>query len=1040
MENNQFELEEYSNLFKAYELTENIVLKNYLRDLTQYSVVPIDSSSLQDINLESTVRLYKLEQLTYKKDDNITLKLSSVYNSVASSGGNIVVIIDSEGVTTENINFYIGVRNDFGRQALTTSMEILERSINGNFIGSSFHEIKDAKLTELVNNIFLESTSSVPVITSVSGVARIEKNEKQLTNHKKFYGIENFIEAMRGTPYTGIFIADTLSKNKIDRIRTGYEDLYTSLVPLAKKQLSYNKSNSKSVNINISKSITEAITTGVSYSQSHSDSVNNTNSFSKSKGKNIALSFILSAGANNSTSEAINEGQGTSDTQQNGHSEANMQGSQEQEGKGTTEGYTQGYNLQIGVENKKAIDLLERIDKQLRRINEKENAGMFNCCAYFISVDKQDAIVAANTYKSLVLGDSIESEANIVNIWADNVGKRNLLRKYLRNFVHPKFSADHNELQSIIYSNGSIVNGNELATNIGLPMVSVPGLDINEHASFGRNTLDYDDSQSIELGMLHYMGYNHGKSKVKLNLNSLTSHTFVTGSTGAGKTNVVCNMLHEFRKKKIKFLVIEPTKGEYKNIFGDMEDVHVYGTNPFETDLLLINPFGFSSGIHVLEHIERLTEIFNACWPMYAAMPAVLKEAIERAYLHAGWDLNTSKNKYSKYGINLYPEFEDVLREVRYVIRNSEFSDDNQGDYIGALCTRIRSLTNGIYKQIFVNSDIDEHSLFDENVIIDLSRVFSSEIKSLIMGLMIMKLQEYRMSSDLGFNNDLKHITVLEEAHNLLRRTSLEQSSESSNLMGKSVEMISNAIAEMRTYGEGFIIADQAPGLLDMSVIRNTNTKIILRLPESSDRELVGKAASLNEEQIVETAKLDTGVAAIYQNNWKSAILCQVNYVDSKEKKFKFNGAKVNHDGDLKTKVLSFILNGENTCVELRPQIEKEIYRSTFGTQTKICILRLINATKKIQKDMIMEKIICDEFLLEKIFEDAECYLNDIEIWYEEIRSALINNNTYLTDESVIQKIAVVITKCMADKLHGKKYDDFLINLIEYLQDEKKVE
>ena len=63
-----------------------------------------------------------------------------------------------------------------------------------------------------------------------------------------------------------------------------------------------------------------------------------------------------------------------------------------------------------------------------------------------------------------------------------------------------------------------------------------------------------------------------------------------------------------------------------------------------------------------------------------------------------------------------------------------------------------------------------------------------------------------------------------------MKRTSTEQVSESSNLIGKSVEMLANSIAEMRTYGEGFIIADQAPGLLDLSVIRNTNTKIIVRL------------------------------------------------------------------------------------------------------------------------------------------------------------------------------------------------------------------
>ena len=68
--------------------------------------------------------------------------------------------------------------------------------------------------------------------------------------------------------------------------------------------------------------------------------------------------------------------------------------------------------------------------------------------------------------------------------------------------------------------------------------------------------------------------------------------------------------------------------------------------------------------------------------------------------------------------------------------------------------------------------------------------------------------------------------------------------------------MLANAIAEMRTYGEGFIIADQAPGLMDMSVIRNTNTKIIMRLPDYYDRELVGKAANLDEDQITELAKL----------------------------------------------------------------------------------------------------------------------------------------------------------------------------------------
>ena len=101
---------------------------------------------------------------------------------------------------------------------------------------------------------------------------------------------------------------------------------------------------------------------------------------------------------------------------------------------------------------------------------------------------------------------------------------------------------------------------------------------------------------------------------------------------------------------------------------------------------------------------------------------------------------------------------------------------------------------------IFTADDIEDNELFDENVIVDLSRVGSTETKALIMGILILKLQEHRIACTDEPNSDLRHVTVLEEAHNLLKRTSTEQSSETSNLLGKSVEMLANSIAEMRTY------------------------------------------------------------------------------------------------------------------------------------------------------------------------------------------------------------------------------------------------
>ena len=162
--------------------------------------------------------------------------------------------------------------------------------------------------------------------------------------------------------------------------------------------------------------------------------------------------------------------------------------------------------------------------------------------------------------------------------------------------------------------------------------------------------------------------------------------------------------------------------------------------------------------------------------------------------------------------------------------------------------------------------------LFDQNTIIDLSRVGSAETKSLVMGIMILKLNEYRMAGAVQTNRGLHHVTVMEEAHNLLRRCD----GQADPLQAKSVEMISNSIAEMRTYGEGFLIVDQSPGAVDVSAIKNTNTKIIMRLPDFDDCIAVGKAAALSDEQISEISRLGTGEAVITQNNWLESVLSKI--------------------------------------------------------------------------------------------------------------------------------------------------------------------
>ena len=557
---------------------------------------------------------------------------------------------------------------------------------------------------------------------------------------------------------------------------------------------------------------------------------------------------------------------------------------------------------------------LEILEEQMKRYEQSTALGMWDFAAYILSEDQNVASNVAHSYLALTQGEKSYVSNTSINLWRGDLGEESgdasEICKYLRDLRHPLFGLNplifeedtSVSLYPSVVTATTSLSGKELAYSLNFPRKSIAGLPVIECAQFGRNIVKYDldpaKGEDLSIGNIFHMHHREPEI-VSLRKSSLASHVFITGSTGSGKSNTVYRILEEAVEKKTCFMVIEPAKGEYKNIVSGFEKkVDVYGTNPDLTDLLRINPFSFPKGIHVFEHLDRLVEIFNVCWPMYAAMPAVLKSAIEKSYEDCGWNLTESVNPF---GEDLYPTFKDVARNIKTIIDTSEYDAENKGAYKGSLLTRLQSLTNGINGMIFTENAVPEEDLFEKNVIIDLSRVGSNETKSLLMGMLVLKLQEFRISHANGINVPLRHLTVLEEAHNLLKRTSTEQSSETANIAGKSVEMISNAIAEMRTYGEGFIIVDQAPGLLDMAAIRNTNTKIIMRLPDQEDRELVGRAANLNNDQIMEIAKLPCGVAAIYQNEWVQPVLCKVDKFEYDESVYQYEKPKADNKADRDT-------------------------------------------------------------------------------------------------------------------------------------------
>lgn len=850
------------------------VSKNYLIDLGKNNVKKME----EDQKIFRNISFIEITKICFDPKENVQDKLKTVYTALFNVKSSVLLLMQSNET---GIRFFLGIR-DAVQPIL--SRGILEKSLKGNFPGIDFSVIYGEETKKIMTDSFPTEYDSKS-IASVS----IVPGERE-TKDGFVQGLEKFVDTMAGEEFTALFIADPISQEVLEQKKRGYEKLYTALSTYSTYNLAYGENNSKAINESLSKGFTDTINEGVS------DTVgsNHSTSITKSKMRNSSSSFNLfstghSHGKSSGHASASSDGTSDSHTETKGKSKANTENTT----KGTTDTTGSSVTLTTTQQNKTIQEIQKKIDQQLMRIKASESYGLFDLACYFSSSKKQTTLTAANTFKALVAGEQTSVENSFVNFWDDSRELWDRITSrvcdYLRYGQHILaeyqgilIDKDGEEVlaeQTVTPAN--MVSGMELPLVMGFPMKSVNGVSIVTSAEFGRNVrfrTKEDEKKTMRyanMGAVYHMGTVWPQNRVKIDIDSLTGHCFITGTTGSGKSNTTYKLLEELLDKGIKFLVVEPAKGEYKSQFGNVPGINIFTTNTQFYEMLHMNPFEFPDGIHVAEHLQRLVQVFSACWPLYAAMPAILKEAFEKSYRHCGWDLHHSI--HFENGNGMFPTFHTLLKMLPEIIQSSSYSSDTKGDYIGSLVTRVNSLTNGLIGDIFCNGkSIDDTILFEENTIIDLSRLQSDETISLIMGVLIMKLNEYRMIQNLSKNSRLRHVTVLEEAHNILKKVSLNQDSESGNVQGASVGMIRKSIAEMRTYGEGFIIIDQSPAEVDVAAIRNTNTKFIMKLSDKDDFETVGRTIGLNEDQILEIGKLKRGVAVTFQTEWEEPVLTMI--------------------------------------------------------------------------------------------------------------------------------------------------------------------
>lgn len=863
------------------------------KDLYESQVIQLENSKK---NRSQNISICRLDKIMYNVNEDNFEKLVSVYLAMYGFGGIVGLIIQSDG---QSIQFYLCTNTDQNQEI---AGQLLQSNINGQFPGCTLTTLnsfeKEKLLDSFSNDLKDDSKAIVKSLSIIPGRRQQEQEKGRVLTSQ---GFEKFIETMNGKSYTLLILAQKVSPQTMDLAKSGYENMYTSLSPYAKEQVSFAQSEADTLNFVMSQGIGHSTAHSISsaYGSAH------TLSISKGRTKNSGSNFSfvnLGFGSGSAYNEGFYKGDSQDQHEVTGDVEGYVENINKSKGEGKT--FTQTKTMTISKNHKSVIEMLEKLDALIKRIETSQIFGMWNSACYVVTKEASTASIATSTLTSLLAGDNKSSTHAYINEWNNtHLEDRNRILENLGHLYHPEieltmYKEDENHQKTFlldefgkpvatqILTPALMVSGKEIPIMLSLPGNSVPGIVVDHMAEFGRNVSqqwieEIDSSKKMEFGNIYHMG-KEDNQKTVLNLDTFASHCFICGAPGAGKSNTAYNLLYEMIRRHIPFLVIEPVKGEYKIEFGALKNINILTAAQSEDTLLQINPFEFHPRIHIREHLDKLISTISACWPLYGTMPGLLKQAFERVYIEHGWDLENSKRIIEKG--SKFPTFRDLETALDDIIENSTYSRQSKSDYKGALLNRVSSLNNGFESQIFGNSiGISDKILFDSYTIIDLSSIGSEETKSLIMGILIIRLQEYRKATRDNPNASLKHVTVLEEAHNILKKCSQDTNIETGNMQGQSVKMLCNCIAEMRSFGEGFVIIDQSPSSIDETAIKNTAIKIVMRLPDKYDCEVMAAALSLEDNQMRELSRLDIGVGAIYHVGWTNTILAKMGKVWDKK-------------------------------------------------------------------------------------------------------------------------------------------------------------
>lgn len=344
----------------------------------------------------------------------------------------------------------------------------------------------------------------------------------------------------------------------------------------------------------------------------------------------------------------------------------------------------------------------------------------------------------------------------------------------------------------------------------------------------------------------------------------LTKHCLIVGTPGSGKTTLCFSLLTQLWQQGIPFIVLEPAKTEYralKELDCFRDDLLIFSVGNERISPFRFNPFAVLERFSVSEHISSLNACFGAAFNLFDPLPMILDQAVRDVYADRQW---------SEYGVGgedpewLTPTLEDFLAKALAVAQSKSYRGEFAGNLRGALETRLGSLLRGPKGRCFNTRQSVPTDLWMQKPVIFELDALNDEEKALMMMFILTQVRAYAKTRRKS-GAPLKHIVLLEEAHNVIGRDDGQGATDRANPQRAAIKYLTRMLAEMRALGEGIVIADQLPTALAPEAVKMTNIKVMHRLVSADDRAELGQAMVFDEGQMQQAALLPTGQSFVFQ-------------------------------------------------------------------------------------------------------------------------------------------------------------------------------